>query len=184
MTPIHLRNIPPPNETFNHTTLISFLASYMKPRRYLELGVRSGRTIVEVAKFCEECIGVDISTPQFIVPSKISYHQMTTDAYFDNLNPDITFDMVFIDADHSHAQSLKDFNNVRDRVIEDGMIVFHDTYPYHPSMFSSELCHDVYKTAHYIKLHLANEFESITLPFNPGVTLVKKIASSKQLIYL
>ena len=50
-------------------------------------------------------------------------------------------------ADHSYEQSLKDFLNVKDRVIEDGFIFFHDTYPYDPSMMDVGQCNDVYKTA-------------------------------------
>jgi len=73
---------------------------------------------------------------------------------------------------------------VKDRVIEDGIIFLHDTYPYSPSMFRPDLCNDVYKTAHYIKVNFNDSFESVTLPFNPGLTIVKKISRDKQLIYL
>ena len=45
------------------------------------------------------------------------------------------------------------------------------------------ICNDVYKTALYIKENLIDEFEILTLPFNPGVTIVKKMNRDKQLIY-
>ena len=35
----------------------------------------------------------------------------------------------------------------------------------------------------YIKENLIDEFEIVTLPINPGVTIVKKIKRNKQLIY-
>jgi predicted O-methyltransferase YrrM len=112
----------------------------------------------------------------------MEYHQKTTDDYFESLTTE-QFDAVFIDADHSHQQSLKDFNNVKDRVIEDGFIFFHDTYPWDWSMTDRGQCEDVYKTAKHIKQNLIDDFEIITLPFNPGVTICKKISRTKQMIY-
>jgi hypothetical protein len=73
--------------------------------------------------------------------------------------------------------------NVKDRVIEDGFIFFHDTYPYDELMFNPDLCNDVYKTALHVKQNFIDEFEILTFPFNPGVTVAKKISRNKQLIY-
>jgi hypothetical protein len=42
MIDIYLRNQPPPIETFDHISFISFLADWIRPEHYLELGVRSG----------------------------------------------------------------------------------------------------------------------------------------------
>lgn len=188
MTPIYLRNVPPPAETFNHPTFLEFFFSYLKPENYLELGVRNGNTFLEVSKHCNNAIAVDITHQQFsslLVKSKtFEYHQKNTDEYLLNLPPTTSFDAVFIDADHSHEQSLKDFLNVKDFVIEDGFIFFHDTYPYDEKFFDPGACHDVYKTALYVKQNFIDEFEIVTLPFNPGLTIVKKISRTKQLIYL
>lgn len=181
--PIHLRNVPPPNETFKHTEFLDFLFSYLRPENYLELGVRLGENFVPMAKHCKKAIGVDIDSIKFNLAENMEYHKMTTDEYFKNLSDDVMFDVVFIDADHSHEQSLKDFINVKDRVIEDGIILLHDTYPYDMSMTHPHLCNDVYKTALYIKQNLIDEFEVFTLPINPGVTMVKKIKRTKQMIY-
>ena len=91
--------------------------------------------------------------------------------------------MVFIDADHSHEQSLKDFLNVAPYVIDDGFIFFHDTYPALPYMFAPDKSNNCYKTPGYIKKKLIDNFEVLTLPFNPGVTVVKKISRQRQLAY-
>ena len=69
-------------------------------------------------------------------------------------------------------------------VVEDGFIFLHDTYPYDPIMFDAGQCNDVYKTALYIKQNLSKDFECLTLPFNPGVTIIKKMSIDKQLIYI
>lgn len=182
MTPIYLRNLPPPDETFNHVQFLSSFASVIKPEHYLELGVRNAICFNAVAPFCSRVTAVDIS------PISINEHknghifQGPTDAYFLQLT-DETFDMVFIDADHSHEQSLKDFENVLPRVIDDGFIFLHDTYPSSPHMFAPDKSNNVYLTAKYIKQHYIDQIEILTLPFNPGLTIVKKIPRHKQLIY-
>lgn len=188
ISPIYLRNVPPPAETFNHVGFFSFFFSFLKPESYLELGVRDGANFIEVSKYCKTAIAVDVVGHQFnsslILSEKFEYHTKTTDSYFETLDKDSQFDCVFIDADHSHGQSLKDFLNVKDFVVEDGFIFFHDTYPYDESYFNPLACGDVYKTALYIKENLIDDFEIVTLPFNPGVTIVKKIKRNKQLIYI
>lgn len=184
MIPIHLRNLPPPIEKFEHILFFEYMASIIKPERYLELGVRCGSNFRRVAHHSKEAIAVDIVDHKFPLSSNMAYHQMTTDQYFSTLSPDIEFDMVFIDADHSHQQSLKDFENVSGYVIEDGFIFLHDTYPCHPQWITPSVCDGVYKTALFIKQNYADKFESITLPFQPGVTIVKKINRNKQLIWL
>ncbi|NBW15124.1 MAG: class I SAM-dependent methyltransferase [Caulobacteraceae bacterium] len=184
MKPIHLRNIPPPGETFNHVDFLDGLLQWIRPECYLELGVRDGRNFITVAKHCIKAIGVDIAGLSFELQQNMEYHSLSTNEYFKNLDLDIKFDAVFIDADHSHEQSLVDFINVKDRVIEDGFIFLHDTYPYDPVFFDKHACNDVYKTALYIKQNLIDEFEILTLPFNPGVTIVKKIKRNKQLCYI
>tara|TARA_R110002167_G_scaffold364861_2_gene588006 strand:- start:701 stop:1267 length:567 start_codon:yes stop_codon:yes gene_type:complete len=186
MKPIHLRNIPNSSqspETFNHTGFLDFLGSWIKPECYLELGVRTGVNFQTIAKHCKKAIGVDSQPSPFELNDNMEYHTMYTDDYFNNLDKDVKFDCVFIDADHSYKQSLKDFMNVKDRVIEDGFIFFHDTYPFNESLMVPWICNDVYKTALYIKENLIDEFEILTLPFNPGVTIVKKMNRDKQLIY-
>ena len=135
MKPIHLRNVPPPGETFDHVGFFDFLLQWIRPENYLELGVREGSTFRTVSKHCTKAIGVDISPLPFPLSDNMEYYSTTTDDFFNTLDPEIKFDVVFIDADHSHEQTLKDFLNVKDRVIEDGFIFFHDTYPYDPVFF-------------------------------------------------
>lgn len=185
MKPIYLRSVPPPPETLDHPEFICNIFKWIKPERYLELGVRDGTTFIPASKYCEKAIGVDaFNEPTFPLQPNMEFHRVMTDNYFASLGPDDIFDAVFIDADHSHEQSLKDFLNVKDRVIEDGFVFFHDTYPYDPSMFHPLACNDCYKTALYIKQNLIDDFEVLTLPINPGLTIVKKMSRNKQIIYL
>lgn len=178
MKPIHLRNVPPPLETFDHVSLIQWIAGWIRPERYLELGVRDGKCFLEVAPYCEEAIAVDYAEQSFSLPNNAQYHKVYTDDYFESIkNLDMKFDMVFIDADHSFNQSYKDFVNVKDMVIQNGFVFFHDTYPYDKDMTSPIYSGDCYKTPIEIKKNFSDEWELVTLPFNPGVTICKKIYS-------
>jgi predicted O-methyltransferase YrrM len=185
MQPIHLRNIPPPSETFDHITFLEMLAKWIKPESYLELGVKDCKCFKILTKYAKESVGVDIQPIEMKLKDNIHFYHGTTDNYFDSIkNSNLKFDLIFIDADHSYEQSLKDFLNAKKYIIEDGFILLHDTYPYDPRMFAPDLCYDAYKTPLYIKENLIDDFEILTLPFNPGLTLVKKIARKKQLTYL
>jgi hypothetical protein len=190
MLPIYLRNLPPTNlqysqETFAHPEFLMELAKWIKPERYLELGVRDGKTFTQVAPLCKVAVGVDVGTCQFCLKPNMEYHLMTTDAYFKSIQgTDILFDMVFIDADHSHEQSLLDFTNVIPYVIEDGFIFLHDTYPYSDTLMAKDKSYNTYLTALYIKQNMANDFEIVTLPFNPGLSIIKKMPKHKQITYL
>ena len=183
MKSIHLRNVPPPLETFDHISLLAFFAGWIRPERYLELGVRGGESFVRIAPFCTEAHGVDIEDIRFKLRKNMTFHKLSTDEYFEKVDNETQFDMVFIDADHSFEQSRKDVLNASKHIIVDGLIFLHDTYPYDPEMFKPELCNDGYKTPLWIKQNMIDDFEIVTLPFNPGLTILKKMKRNKQLNY-
>jgi predicted O-methyltransferase YrrM len=185
MQPIYLRNIPPPSETFDHVSFLEMMAKWIKPERYLELGVRDLKCFRTISKYTNYSVAVDMQPIELEVKKNTQFFLGSTDKYFDSIkDSNIQFDFIFIDADHSHEQSLKDFLNASKHIVEDGFIFLHDTYPYDPIMLSADLCHDAYKTPLYIKQNLIHDFEIVTLPFNPGLTIVKKMSSKKQLYYL
>ncbi len=184
--PIYLRNVPPPNEKFDHPKLIEFLAEWIKPEVYMEMGVRTSPVLPKVAKIAKKCIGIDLKKHDFYtdtLPDNVEYYQMSTDQYFEQYKGNIpVIDMVFIDADHSHASSLRDFDNVFPYVRNDGLIFFHDTYPMSRQWICKESCGDSYKTAWYIRQNYKDRCEILTLPFHPGLSIVRK--SSKQLEWM
>ena len=91
--------------------------------------------------------------------------------------------MIFIDGLHEKSQVYKDFINSKDRIIEDGLIVLHDTYPMDDAMIQPWFCHDAWEAAQKIKKEFRDEFEMITLPFNPGISIMKKMRYDKQLTW-
>jgi|688.fasta_scaffold200594_2 predicted O-methyltransferase YrrM len=183
MIDIYLRNQPPPIETFDHISFISFLADWIRPEHYLELGVRSGINFKVISSKSIKSAAVDLSPILFDLPENSNFYLGSTDDYFNSLDNNEKFDLIFIDADHSHDQSLKDFINSQKFLIDDGFIILHDTYPINESFLDPTLCNDSYKTALYIKNNLSDSFEILTLPFHPGLTLIKKCNKNRQLIW-
>lgn len=136
-----------------------------------------------VAPFCTKIHGIDINAiSQSLVetiPYLIPFHT-TTDDYIKNvlgnlkLTSNAIIDMAFIDACHESNQVFKDFEGLFPYVMEDGFIFLHDTYPYDECMIDPNLCNDCYQVPYLIKNKYANQCEFVTLPFNPGMTIIKK----------
>lgn len=186
MNPIHLRNIPSlgsPPELYNHPYLLEHFASWIKPDNYLEIGVRDGISLRPVSKWAKMCHAVDINFLVKDYADNVILYEMSSDEFFSKIQ-NIKFDMVFIDGDHSKEQVYKDFINVKDKVIDDGFIFFHDTYPYNESLLSPILSNNCWEAILQIKNEFYSEFEIITLPFTPGVTIMKKMKIHKQLIWI
>jgi predicted O-methyltransferase YrrM len=183
MIDIYLRNQPPPVEKFDHISFISFLADWIRPENYLELGVRSGENFITISSKSVKSTAVDLCPISFDLPENAKSYLGSTDDFFNNLDENEKFDLIFIDADHSHEQSLKDFMNCQKFIIEDGFIILHDTYPINDVYLDPSFCNDCYKTPLYIKQNLSDNFEVLTLPFHPGLTLVKKCNKNRQLIW-
>lgn len=89
----------------------------------------------------------------------------------------VLIDLLYIDADHSHEQSLVDFEHFSHWVVPDGLILFHDTYPLTEQHEQQQYSGSVWRTAKYIKEHYLSEFEIMTLPFLCGISLLRKKGS-------
>ena len=187
MSLIYLRNTPDSHggllETYPHYEMIEHLVKWVKPINYLEIGVRHGTVYHLVNKYCETCYLVDI---QFLdieySPNTIKF-EMTSDSFFNSVNQSIKFDFVFIDGDHSKEQVLKDFLNVKDRVVDDGFVILHDTYPCDERMTLPHHSDNGWEAMLYIKQNFKDDWEFVTLPFNPGLTIMKKMKNNKQILW-
>lgn len=187
MIPIYLRNTPETHsgilETYDHYEIIEHLSKWIKPINYLEIGVRHGSVYNLVKNYCEKCYLVDINFLDLDYTLNTIKFEMTSDEFFQVVNPNVKFDMVFIDGDHSKEQVLKDFINVSEMVIEDGFVLLHDTYPCDENMELPNHSHNAWEAALHIKQNFKDQWEILTLPFNPGLTIMKKINHKKQLIW-
>lgn len=112
--------------------IINFLlGTFAKETHYLEIGVRH----------TEENFDLINATKKFSVDpgyeSEINNvdFKMTSDEFFDGLrkeeflNPEIKFDIIFIDGSHLADQVKKDISNSLDFLSQEGFIVMHDCNP-------------------------------------------------------
>ena len=83
-------------------------------------------------------------------------------------------DLLYIDADHSHEQSRRDFENFSPYVRPNGLILMHDTFPLNEDFEQLHLSGTVYQTAQDIKREYRDEFEIMTIPYLCGVSLLRK----------
>lgn len=139
-------------------------------KKYLELGVSDVNHLYEVSKYVDLCVGVDIINYQ--VDNRITFYNVTTDNFF-NQNKE-NFDIIFIDADHKFEQVKIDFENSLKILNEFGIIILHDTDPYHKGLLSDMFCSDSYKIVDYIYDN-HKELNVTTLPIHEtGMSLVMR----------
>jgi len=110
---------------------INALASRLGAGRYLEIGVRSGTTFLDVDM--PERVGVD---PGFVFDTAAHandatrFHAMTSDRYFSEFSQDGDFGIVFIDGLHVFAQVVRDLTNTLAHTTRQSAILIDDTLPY------------------------------------------------------
>lgn len=177
--------------SLNHIEFIEYFVRLIKPSNFLELGVQFGECINKIVDLIpKNYYAVDIdkhpNMDHFIATKPhFSFFHNSTDNFFKSLddnNINLNLDMVFIDALHTHEASYNDFLNVRRHVKNDGIIFFHDCYPYSANDTIPELCGDVYKTPELIRKNHNDEFEILTIPIFPGISIARKCV--KQLEWL
>lgn len=134
---------------------------------YLELGVQNGYTFDYVKAGAKT--GVDLST------NRDDTLEMTTDEFFKATA--LTFDVVYIDADHDYPAPLTDYNNAVQRLNHAGLIFMHDLVPGDDRFLGRECCSDAYRT-------LVDLIESganmMTLDHNYGLTVIFDAGLIKQ----
>lgn len=176
MIPIHLRNPDDAGEKFDHPGMIEFFCRWYLPKIYLEYGTRTCRTISKVAPFCEKVIGVDIyrDTNVDLIPN-MEFYQMTTSSFKSVMETQkLVVDIAFIDADHNSTAVFNDFCDIFPHLIENGLIFLHDTFPIEEKYQHPGHCNDAWKVPLLIKSRFSNACELITIPIQPGLSIVRK----------
>ena len=164
-----------------HSSLIMNIASAMHPVNYLELGTAAGTTITSVAHIISgKAVGVDRKN-LMDSRNKIEFYHMSTDEFFNN-PPPLTYDLIFIDADHKFEQAKKDFLNAVRFLNDNGIVVIHDTYPGNADYLNDDRCSDSYRLAWEIRTKMNRDFEIVTIPVHPGLSIIRK--SGKQLSWM
>jgi predicted O-methyltransferase YrrM len=154
---------------------------------YLEMGVRTGDSFNVIAPFFKQAYAVEMNSAYLPCVSgnvNLNWFCTTTQSFIKKLETGEIkekFNMVFIDADHKHENSLADFLGISKYVVDGGLIILHDTYPKNEFEEQQCYCWDTYKTAWYIRQNCKEDFEIVTLPFYHGLSIVRK--ANKQLLW-
>lgn len=167
-----------------HEDFIIHLASIIRPKIYLELGLYKCELFNKIIPFADKLIGVDVSLESKRYMKKLSkteFVHSSTKTYSEHLrkNP-IKINLLFIDADHSSESVLNDFQNYFPFVSDQGIILLHDTYPKNKFYAQKGYCGDCYKAIEKLSKY-SNKYEMITIPVHPGLTLCRKKQERKQL---
>ena len=137
------------------TTALWAAATTIHPRRYLEIGVRRGRSLLIVASAIAEVdiVGFDLWIPDYAgMPNpgptwvrdelaRVSHRgklelvegdsAVTVPRYLSR-NPDLFFDLITVDGDHSARGASLDLLHVLPRLVIGGTIIFDDiVHPKH-----------------------------------------------------
>lgn len=163
-----------------HEDLIALLTSRLKPANYVEFGVAYNETLAKVKNHASwrhpalKVYAVDYNEP----PSRLAgveYFIKSTAAFIrEDAHSLAPFDMLFIDADHSARSVYQDFCGMFPFMSEHGVIFLHDTYPASEKDTDPGLCGDGWRTAERLHLEPSTDIEIVTLPFSPGLSIIRK----------
>ncbi len=136
-------------------TVLIGLSEIIKPQRYLEIGVRRGRSVCAVASETPDCdiymfdrwsknyAGMENPGPEFVESELIKTghngkrefrngNSHTTLKEFFRENSDISFDLMTVDGDHSYEGAAEDMCDVLPHLRIGGAVVFDDiSHPKH-----------------------------------------------------
>jgi predicted O-methyltransferase YrrM len=140
------------------TTVLIGLSGIIRPKSYLEIGLRRGRSLAIVLSKSPDCnvvgfdmwiqnyAGMDNPGSDFVIKEmkKFNYSgklefingdSHDTMPKYLRQNPKAYFDLITIDGDHSKHGASIDFTHALPRLKVGGAIVFDDiAHPYHPSL--------------------------------------------------
>jgi len=137
-------------------TVLHAAASLLQPENYLEIGVFRGRSMSVVASVAPNCRlwgfdswvenYADLANPgPDFVRSQLKHvgyakpvqltsgNSLVTVPDFLKAHPDLYFDLITVDGDHSREGAVRDLQNVMPRLKIGGVLVFDDiSHPLHP----------------------------------------------------
>jgi hypothetical protein len=121
---------PHPSERFSVRRL-NRLAGALQARRYLEIGVDEGATLLGIQ--AAERTGVD---PHFAFDwhnwhgrEGIALHECRSDAFFASLTPETQYDLIFVDGLHTFEQTYRDLLQALRHSHPRTVIAIDDTVP-------------------------------------------------------
>ena len=159
-----------------HEDFIVHLASVVRPKVYVELGLFKCALFNRMIPYSERLIGVDVNLDagNYMQQSpNTRFFNGTTQEFAKELkvNP-LRINMVFIDADHSKEAVFQDFRDFFPYVAPHGLILLHDTHPGNEQLIQPEWCGTAYQAVE--ELRESGLYELMTIPISPGLTICRK----------
>ena len=158
-----------------HLDFIVQLVRVLKPQKYLEIGIYRAGLINRLIPLIPEITAVDVDpeSGKFIESSNnVEFVNLNSQEFW-KTNPVNDYDLIFIDGNHSREVVLDDFHGALRSIKAEGVILFHDTYPLDKEATNPARCDTGYLAIEMLS-HQTNEFEMMTIPVHPGLTLVRK----------
>lgn len=124
-----LAHLKLPGPDYRH--LLGFLHKMLKPKLYVEIGVRDGGSLALAAPETR-CIGVDPAAIPVSRNSNTVLACTTSDNFFAHQTSRERardFDLAFIDGDHTFDQALRDFLNLKHLAKPSSIVCIHDVIP-------------------------------------------------------
>lgn len=160
-----------------HINFIVHLVSIIKPVSYLEVGIFRCGLFNQVIPYAETLVGLDIDSnagKYMKINSKCEFVNLPSlDFFKQQIESGRKFDFIFIDGDHSKEAVEADFFGAFEALNDNGIILLHDTYPLNSAATARERCDDGYLAIDKLS-RLTNEWEMMTIPIHPGLTLCRK----------
>jgi len=167
-----------------HIHFIEYLASVVRPRVYVELGLYHCETFNRIIPYAEHLVGVDrnpASGTYMAKSPKVQFICSSTQDFARYLTAGFRIDMLFIDANHAAEAVLEDFHNCFPSVAPQGLVLLHDTHPKNKAFAVPSLCGDAYLAAGILSRMAGPDYETVTIPVHPGLTIIRK--RTKQLTW-
>jgi hypothetical protein len=181
--------------------LIQRVIDKKQARTYLEIGVQSGDTFLNIR--ATKKMAVD---PHFLIPWTVKlrwlrwnhsnlfneYFEMPSDQFFRDYSAILSrrkMDVIFVDGLHTYQQSLRDVQNSLLYLQHDGVIIIDDTNPSSETAASPVKAHeqhewngDVWKSIAHLR-SLCSDVDVFTLDCIYGISIVTRKAPRETLGY-
>lgn len=160
-----------------HRDFIYNLASIIRPKIYVELGLYRCNLFNRIIPCSDLLVGVDMNKDAGAYMNKspnVKFFHGTTQEFAKELEiHPLQIDMLFIDADHSKEAVLQDFRNFFPFVSPHGLILFHDSHPGNEMMMRPDSCGNAYLAIEELSKK-TDTYEMMTIPASPGLTICRK----------
>jgi hypothetical protein len=178
---------------FEYLTLLDRVQQHLRPRTYVEIGVRFG-TSLQLALPGTTCVGIDPAAElRYPVPRRAEVFNMTSDDFFatHDLHEVLggrPVDVAFIDGMHWFEYALRDFANIEAACAPGSVVFLHDCYPIDEESAARERSTklwsgDVWKTILALR-DLRPDLEVVTLDAKPtGLAMVTRLDPTSTVLF-